>query len=176
MGYGRAISKAVKQAGKQQQANTRGLSGNRNAQGDFMTGENQLDTDRFAASEMMARDKITDSVTPDIQNYIDDVKSQIDEIDNRYEELYNAELQGADDASGSIVKEMEALEAQKEDLLVDLMDKLTSEGVEVPPGLQEMLMDSLTRGERRAFDVAEDDTAKKLSTGEYEIDPMPKFL
>jgi len=36
----RAMSKAVKQAGKQQQANTRGLSGNRNAQGDFMTGEN----------------------------------------------------------------------------------------------------------------------------------------
>lgn len=36
MAYGRAISKAVKQAGKQQQANTRGLSGNRNAQGDFV--------------------------------------------------------------------------------------------------------------------------------------------
>jgi hypothetical protein len=32
----RAMSKAVKQAGKQQQANTRGLSGNRNSQGDFM--------------------------------------------------------------------------------------------------------------------------------------------
>jgi len=39
MAYGKAISKAVKQAGKQQEANTRGLSGNRNSQGDFMPEE-----------------------------------------------------------------------------------------------------------------------------------------
>ncbi len=43
MAYGRAISKAVKQAGKQQQANTRGLSGNRNAQGDFMPEKRNLE-------------------------------------------------------------------------------------------------------------------------------------
>ena len=159
MSIARGVRKAAKAAKKQ----SRGLTGNRNSQGDFIP-------------EDIQTKGVQEAVAPDIQNYIDDVKKQIDEIDNRYEELYNAELQGADDASGSIVKEMEALEAQKEDLLVDLMDKLTSEGVEVPPGLQEMLMGSLTRGERRAFDVAEDDTAKKLSTGEYEIDPMPKFL
>ena len=151
MGYGRAISKAVKQAGKKQQANTRGLSGNRNAQGDFMTGENQLDTDRFAASEMMARDKITDSVTPDIQNYIDDVKAQIDDIDTRIMELEQDPVfympddipsgqGGSADASTvrRLEKQMDALTTQKEDLLVDLMDKLTSEGVEVPEEIWQM--------------------------------------
>ena len=148
MGIARGVAKAAKAAKKQ----SRGLAGNRNSQGDFMTGENKLDTDRFAGSEMMARDKITDSVTPDIQNYIDDVKSQIDEIDNRYEELYNAELQGADDASGSIVKEMEALKAQKETLLTDLVDKLGENGIPVPPEVQSMI-DSVGV---RDFDPVED--------------------
>jgi hypothetical protein len=138
MGYGRAISKAVKQAGKQQQANTRGLSGNRNAQGDFMTGENQLDTDRFAASEMMARDKITDLVTPDIQNYIDDVKVRIDEIEFELQELNEIEFvpagAGADDTSVAINE----LIREKEKLVNDLITKLEEEGVEVPDEIWEL--------------------------------------
>jgi hypothetical protein len=138
MAYGRAISKAVKQAGKQQQANTRGLSGNRNAQGDFMTGENQLDTDRFAASEMMARDKITDLVTPDIQNYIDDVKVRIDEIEFELQELNEIEFvpagAGADDTSVAINE----LIREKEKLVNDLITKLEEEGVEVPDEIWEL--------------------------------------
>jgi hypothetical protein len=132
MGYGRAISKAVKQAGKQQQANTRGLSGNRNAQGDFMTGENQLDTDRFAASEMMARDKITDSVTPDIQNYIDDVKAQIDEIDEQLSDIdTNVDTPG-------MSEEIKRLENEKFALIEETLERLESEGIEPPEALIRM--------------------------------------
>jgi paraquat-inducible protein B len=170
MSIARGLTKAAKAAKKQ----SRGLTGNRNSQGDFMP-------------EDIQTKGVQEAVAPDIQNYIDDVKKQIDEIDVEIDKLNQdpnyympddiPEGQGGSSSFGpELEKQMEALEAQKEDLLVDLMDKLTSEGVEVPPGLQEMLMGSLTRGERRAFDVAEDDTAKKLSTGEYEIDPMPKFL
>ena len=172
MSIARGLTKAAKAAKKQ----SRGLTGNRNSQGDFIP-------------EDIQTKGVQEAVAPDIQNYIDDVKAQIDDIDTRIMELEQDPVfympddipsgqGGSADASTvrRLEKQMDALTTQKEDLLVDLMDKLTSEGVAVPPGLQEMLMDSLTRGERRAFDVAEDDTAKKLSTGEYEIDPMPKFL
>jgi len=136
MAYGRAISKAVKQAGKQQQANTRGLSGNRNSQGDFMTGENQLDTDRFAASEMMARDEVS------IQNYINNVKAQIDEIDAQ---LYEINSMDTDVDTPGINKEIQRLESQRDKLLQDLMDDLIEEGVEVPPQLAQMINEDWQR-------------------------------
>ena len=135
MSISRGLTKAAKAAKKQ----SRGLTGNRNSQGDFMP-------------EDIQTRGVQEAVAPDIQNYIDDVKSQIDDIDNRYEELYNAELQGADDASGSIVKEMEALKAQKETLLTDLVDKLGENGIPVPPKVQSMI-DSVGV---RDFDPVED--------------------
>ena len=148
MGIARGVAKAAKAAKKQ----TRGLQGNRNSQGDFMTGENKLDTDRFAGSEMMARDKMSDSpIEADVQNYIDDVKAQIDDIDNRIMELEQDPVfympddipsgqGGSADASTvrRLEKQMDALTTQKEDLLEDLMDKLTSEGVEVPEEIWQM--------------------------------------
>ena len=161
-----SISRGVRKAAKAADVQSRGLEGKRNSQGDFVT-----DVDRFAASEVMARDKLDSSpIEADVQNYINDVKRQIDEIEDELSAIdTNVDTPG-------MTEEFQRLEAQKEDLLVELMDKLTTEGVEVPPGLQEMLMDSLTRGERRAADEADADTLEKLSTGEYEIDPMPKFL
>ena len=132
----KAMSKAVKQAGKQQQANTRGLSGNRNSQGDFMTGENQLDTDRFAASEMMARDEVS------IQNYINNVKAQIDEIDAQ---LYEINSMDTDVDTPGINKEIQRLESQRDKLLQDLMDDLIEEGVEVPPQLAQMINEDWQR-------------------------------
>ena len=135
MSIARGLTKAAKAAKKQ----SRGLTGNRNSQGDFIP-------------EDIQTKGVQEAVAPDIQNYIDDVKSQIDDIDNRYEELYNAELQGADDASGSIVKEMEALKAQKETLLTDLVDKLGENGIPVPPEVQSMI-DSVGV---RDFDPVED--------------------
>ena len=136
-----SMARAIAKAGKKQEAQTRGLTGNRNAQGDFMTGENKLDTDRFAASEMIARDNTVDAVTPDLQNYIEDVKAQIDEIDARYEELYNAEHQGAEDVSGSLVKEMEVLKAQKKKLVDELIITLEEEGIPVPDEVRDLQPD-----------------------------------
>jgi len=131
MGIARGVAKAAKAAKKQ----TRGLQGNRNSQGDFMTGENKLDTDRFAGSEMMARDKMSDSpIEADVQNYIDDVKAQIDEI-----EAQQAELAARDtnvDSPETTPDEWDGialdLENQKITLLQGLIKKLEDEGIEVP--------------------------------------------
>jgi hypothetical protein len=129
MGYGRAISKAVKQAGKQQQANTRGLSGNRNAQGDFMPEDVQIKG-------------VQDSVTPDIQNYIDDVKAQIDEIDVmlKQEEVKFDASRNPDIDNGippaDRFEAVRALQEEKAALLGDLIDKLSENGIPIPPQIQ----------------------------------------
>jgi len=138
MGIARGVAKAAKAAKKQ----TRGLQGNRNSQGDFMTGENKLDTDRFAASEMMARDKVADSVTPDIQNYIDDVKSQIDEIDTRSSNLPQNDYESL----------MENL-VHKEELLGDLIDKLGDDGIEVPPQVSIEFKDTQSQIRRLNYEL-----------------------
>jgi len=115
----RAMSKAVKQAGKQQQANTRGLSGNRNSQGDFMPEDVQMKG-------------VQDSVTPDIQNYIDDVKSQIDEIDAQIE------IDTKDKDYDSMMNGIK----QKRDILFALRTKLEENDIEMPVELDEMLTDA----------------------------------
>jgi len=120
----RAMSKAVKQAGKQQQANTRGLSGNRNSQGDFMPEDVQMKG-------------VQDSVTPDIQNYIDDVKSQIDEIDymiNQEERNLNAGQ--VEDGIPPDYSDLNALQDEKAALLGDLIDKLSENNIPIPPQIR----------------------------------------
>ena len=134
MGIARGVAKAAKAAKKQ----TRGLQGNRNSQGDFMTGENKLDTDRFAASEMMARDKVADSVTPDIQNYVDNVKAQIDEIDAQI----NRASEGRDDVGVDTSPGIDRLIKEKRDLLIDLRETLRENGIEMPEELKEILADA----------------------------------
>ena len=134
MGIARGVAKAAKAANKQ----TRGLQGNRNSQGDFMTGENKLDTDRFAASEMMARDKVADSVTPDIQNYVDNVKAQIDEIDAQI----NRASEGRDDVGVDTSPGIDRLIKEKRDLLIDLRETLRENGIEMPEELKEILADA----------------------------------
>jgi len=134
MSIARGVAKAAKAAKKQ----TRGLQGNRNSQGDFMTGENKLDTDRFAASDMMARDKVADSVTPDIQNYVDNVKAQIDEIDAQI----NRASEGRDDVGVDTSPGIDRLIKEKRDLLIDLRETLRENGIEMPEELKEILADA----------------------------------
>jgi hypothetical protein len=155
MGIARGVAKAAKAAKKQ----TRGLQGNRNSQGDFMTGENKLDTDRFAASEMMARDKVADSVTPDIQNYIDDVKSQIDEIDTRSSNLPQNDYESL----------MENL-VHKEELLGDLIDKLGDDGIEVPPQVSIEFKDTQSQI-RRLNDELGPEFGNDMANREPELPP-----
>jgi len=104
MSIARGIAKAAK-------AQARGLEGKRNSQGDFMPEEVQMKG-------------VQDSVTPDLQNYIEDVKVQIDEIDTRSSKLPQNDYESL----------MENL-VYKEELLDDLIKKLDEEGVEVPPQL-----------------------------------------
>ena len=143
-----SMARAIAKAGKKQEAQTRGLTGNRNAQGDFMTGENKLDTDRFAASEMMARDNTVDAVTPDVQKYIEDVKSQIDEIEETMFDVHQ-DLGGTNvhpDDKAFYDKTMSSLEAQKKNLIDNLIDKLEEEGIEVPSEIWEMTGPPIDRG------------------------------
>ena len=121
----KAMRKAVKQAGKQQQANTRGLSGNRNSQGDFMTEDVQMKG-------------VQDSVTPDIQNYVDNVKAQIDEIDAQI----NRASEGRDDVGVDTSPGIDRLIKEKRDLLIDLRETLRENGIEMPEELKEILADA----------------------------------
>ena len=124
MSIARGLTKAVKAAKKQ----SRGLKGNRNSQGDFMP-------------EDIQTKGVQDAVAPDIQNYINDVKSKIDGLDTKLEELYNAELQGADNASGDIMKQMESLKQEKFTLIEETLERLESEGIEPPEALLQMKED-----------------------------------
>jgi len=142
----RAMSKAVKQAGKQQQANTRGLSGNRNSQGDFMPEDVQMKG-------------VQDSVTPDIQNYIDDVKSQIDEIDTRSSNLPQNDYESL----------MENL-VHKEELLGDLIDKLGDDGIEVPPQVSIEFKDTQSQI-RRLNDELGPEFGNDMANREPELPP-----
>jgi len=125
-----SMARAIAKAGKKQEAQTRGLTGSRNQQGDFMP-----------------ESEVVKAVEPDLQNYIEDVKAQIDEVDAQIAELnqnpsYDPDLPFGDE---SLNKQMEALTTQKAKLVDDLIDKLNEEGVEIPKGLADLEEDSLRR-------------------------------
>ena len=135
MGIARGIAKAAK-------AQSRGLSGKRNSQGDFMPEDVQMKG-------------IQESVEPDIQKYVDDVKSQIDEIDAKILQIEQDPTYylstddlpfGQSSTQLSLEKQIDALTAQKSALVDDLIDKLNEEGIEIPEELADLELDSLRRG------------------------------
>ena len=144
MSIARGIAKAAK-------AQSRGLSGKRNSQGDFMTGENQLDTDRFAASEMRARDNMSetkqelsylDSMTnaSDAQLLINDAKKQLDSLDSQIADMEkwlddNPKAQEWDIND----RHHSELNMKKQEVLLDLEAELESLGVEVPQEVKSMI-------------------------------------
>jgi hypothetical protein len=121
MGIARGVTKAAKAANKQ----TRGLQGNRNSQGDFMPEDVQIKG-------------VQDSVTPDIQNYVDNVKAQIDEIDAQI----NRASEGRDDVGVDTSPGIDRLIKEKRDLLIDLRETLRENGIEMPEELKEILADA----------------------------------
>ena len=130
MSIARGLTKAVKAAKKQ----SRGLTGNRNSQGDFMPEDVQMKG-------------VQDAVAPDIQNYINDVKNQIDEIDSQIAEIQqdptNYMPDDALDAESRPVgldleKQLDSLEVRKEELLDSLIEKLEEEGIDVPEEVWQM--------------------------------------
>ena len=124
-----SMARAIAKAGKKQEAQTRGLTGNRNAQGDFMPEEVQMKG-------------VQDSVTPDVQKYIEDVKAQIDDIDymiNQEEVKFDASRNPDIDNGIPPTERIEALRAlqdEKAALLGDLIDKLSENGIPIPPQIQ----------------------------------------
>jgi len=118
MSIARGIAKAAK-------AQSRGLQGKRNSQGDFMPEEVQVKG-------------VQDSVAPDIQNYVDNVKSQIDEIDAQI----NRAGEGRDDVGVDTSPGIDRLIKEKRDLLIDLRKTLRENGIEMPEELKEILADA----------------------------------
>jgi hypothetical protein len=121
------------------------LSGNRNAQGDFMPEDIQMKG-------------VQDAVAPDIQNYIDDVKAQVDEIDAHLDEINSRDT---DVDMPGVIETIQSLEAQRAKLLQDLSDNLAEEGVEVPPQLADMI----NEGWQRKQDQLDSDSNTQVFEG-----------
>ena len=175
-----SMARAIAKAGKKQEAQTRGLTGNRNAQGDFMTGENKLDTDRFAASEMMARDNTVDAVTPDLQNYIEDVKAQIDDLEKQIDnqEAVVQDPTSNQEASSSELAHLQALYANKEQLVDDLITKLEDNGIPVPEEVRDLQLQPYDRDLKQNEDAmkkyaAEEQAYEDEMERAYRADPDP---
>jgi len=118
-----SISKGIRKAATAAKAQSRGLQGKRNSQGDFAQ----------AMPEDVQTKGVQDAVNPDIQNYIDDVRKQIDEVDAELGKLdYNVDTPG-------LFEEGTRLENKKIDLIKDAIDRLESEGIEIPEELYVML-------------------------------------
>jgi len=117
MGIARGIAKAAK-------AQSRGLSGKRNSQGDFMPEDVQMKG-------------IQESVEPDIQNYVNDVRNEWEDLQEQIMELSQevnfSQSTGLDpEDTLSTIKYIDGLEARQDKLIDDLIKKLEENGIEVP--------------------------------------------
>ena len=126
-----SIARGMAKAAKAAKAQSRGLKGNRNAQGDFMPEEVQMKG-------------VQDSVTPDLQNYIEDVKAQIDEIEQTIQ-FYESPDQRDNPGDVTNKEIFDDLVEQREKLVDDLVTKLEEEGVTVPDEIRDLEEDSLRR-------------------------------
>ena len=147
MSIARGIAKAAK-------AQSRGLSGKRNSQGDFMPEDVQMKG-------------VQESVDVDIQKYIDDVKAQLDEIDAQIEQLnldYDAKTKDKPHDSFTFYRDLadpeQYLIKQKRDILYALRSKLRENGIEMPDELHDILSDAAVD----AYDPA--DLADEYYAGE----------
>ena len=163
MSIARGLTKAAKAAKKQ----SRGLTGNRNSQGDFMPEEVQMKG-------------VQKSVEPDIQNYINDVKKQIDEIENKIEdqEVYVQELTLNQEISPDDVADLDALYAQKFQLFDDLITKLEDNNIPVPSEVRELQLSPAERDLEGRYDAmrraADEQEAREQEIARaYNDDPDP---
>jgi len=107
MSIARGVRKAAKAAKKQ----SRGLTGKRNSQGDFIP-------------EDIQTKGVQEAVAPDLQNYIDDVRRELDAIDASREKLSPNDYEG----------HMKYLE-EKEGFIKDVIQELEDNNVAVPKEL-----------------------------------------
>lgn len=131
MSIARGLTKAVKAAKKQ----SRGLTGNRNSQGDFMPEELQPFTNRNTGENGV--------VTPELQQKVDTVKAQIDEIDAQLEELHDMDT---DVDIPGYSEEVKRLNVHRAELIEDLVADLNSANIELPPAVEDMFRDIVDKG------------------------------
>lgn len=129
-----SMARAIAKAGKKQEAQTRGLTGSRNQQGDFMP-----------------ESEVVKAVEPDLQNYIEDVKAQVDDIDSQI--AFARDAAEGPDAGMAEVNKITALETEKKRLLKDVVNRLNEEGIEIPPQIQQEL-DELSKVDEQPQDAA----------------------
>jgi paraquat-inducible protein B len=131
MSIARGLTKAAKAAKKQ----SRGLTGNRNSQGDFMPEELQPFTNRNTGENGV--------VTPELQQKVDTVKAQIDEIDAQLEELHDMDT---DVDIPGYSEEVKRLNVHRAELIEDLVADLNSANIELPPAVEDMFRDIVDKG------------------------------
>ena len=146
-----SMARAIAKAGKKQEAQTRGLTGNRNAQGDFIAERPDLRTDGPSIPPGKHIDETLKSVEPDVQKYIEDVKAQIDDIDSQI--AFARDAAEGPDAGMAEVNKITALETEKKRLLKDVVNRLDEEGIEIPPQIQQEL-DELSKVDEQPQDAA----------------------
>ena len=131
MSIARGLTKAASAAKKQ----SRGLTGNRNSQGDFMPEELQPFTNRNTGENGV--------VTPELQQKVDTVKAQIDEIDAQLEELHDMDT---DVDIPGYSEEVKRLNVHRAELIEDLVADLNSANIELPPAVEDMFRDIVDKG------------------------------
>jgi len=136
MGIARGIAKAAK-------AQSRGLSGKRNAQGDFIAERPDLRTDGPDMTPGKHTDAMQKSVEPDIQKYVNDVRNEWEDLQEQIMELsqevdFSQSTGLGPEDTLSTIKYIDDLEARQDKLIDDLIEKLEEEGVEVPYEIKAM--------------------------------------
>ena len=129
---------------------SRGLQGERNSQGDFMPEEVQMKGVQAA-------------VTPDIQNYIKDVKTQIDNLEKQIDtqEAYVQDLMSNQELSQGDMEDLDVLYAQKDRLLTDLINKLEENNIPVPEEVRDLKLKPYDREMKQRDDVMREDYKAK---------------
>ena len=145
-----SIARGMAKAAKAAKAQSRGLKGNRNAQGDFMPEEVQMKG-------------VQDAVTPDLQNYIEDVKAQIDDLEKQIDnqESVVQDPTSNQEASSSELAHLQALYANKEQLVDDLITKLEDNGIPVPEEIRDLQLHPYDRELKQRDDVMREDYESK---------------
>ena len=121
-----SIARGLTKAAKAAKAQSRGLEGKRNSQGDFI-----------AVKEYGRDTNLYDSTSKDMQQRTDEVKSKVDKIDSQIaeQEVYVQELKDNQEVALSDVEDLESLYRRKADLLDTLIEELESNGFEAPDSL-----------------------------------------
>ena len=157
-----SVSKGIRKAATAAKAQSRGLQGKRNSQGDFAQ----------AMPEDVQTKGVQDAVNPDIQNYVNDVKSQLDEIDAQIVELEKLPTEPFtpyDPANPGPSQQIIGLKSDKLDLLEETITRLEEEGIDVPDAL---LQEASDIGNEKAKALSMNNATGQSRTNEPDFETL----